>query len=490
MKLARLAALAAASFLLPATSALAANTAVITDPYTNASSQHRTAVEPDTFAFGSTLVVTSQVGRFFDGGASGTGFATLTNNGTTLAASGPLPGLTNQAPIGGGPFDRTTDPVVAYDARHNVWMISSLGLTDPGPLGAAVVVNRSTNGGLNWSGPVTVSNAPAGADYDKNWVACDNTASSPFYGNCYHTWDDFGDGDRILMSTSHDGGLTWSAPIKTDKRVYGLGGQPVVQPNGTVIVPAANAFETSIIAFRSTNGGVSWGDEVIVSHVRDHGTPGNLRAGPLPTAEIGSDGRVYTVWQDCRFSKGCKTNALVISTSGDGVNWSEVRRVPINDGSDQFIPGIAVTGTGSATRLGLTYYFYADPTCGGKGTPACQLRVGYVQSNDGGGHWSNPQTLAGPFPVTWTPDTSQGRMVGDYISTSWLNGRAFGAFAVATAPTGPAGSTFHQNISIPQGGVLSSGPFPNARVKEQSFSDNGSRHANTRSVIRPARKEE
>jgi hypothetical protein len=81
-------------------------------------------------------------------------------------------------------------------------------------------------------------------------------------------------------------------------------------------------------------------------------------------------------------------------------------------------------------------------------------------------------------------------MVGDYISTSWLNGRAFGAFAVATAPTGPTASTFHQNISIPQGGVLSTGPFPNARVKEQSFSDNGARHANTRSVIRPARKEE
>jgi hypothetical protein len=486
MRLARLAAVTAAALLIPAATAMAANTPVISDPYTNSSSQHATAVEPDTFAAGGTLVVTSQIGRFFDGGSSGTGFATLTNNGTTLAASGPLPGLTDQPPFAGGLFDRTTDPVVAYDAKHDVWMISSLGLEDPGPDGVAVVINRSTDGGLTWGGPVTVSNAPEGADYDKNWVVCDNHAStSPYYGNCYHTWDDFGDGDRILMSTSTDGGLTWSAPIMTDKRVYGLGGQPVVQPNGTVIVPSANAFEAAIIAWRSTNGGASWGDEVIVAHSRDHGTPGNLRAGPMPTAEIGSDGRVYTVWQDCRFSKGCKTNALVMSTSDDGVNWSDVMRVPINDGADDFIPGIAVKGSGTSTQLGLTYYFYADPTCGAKGTPECRLRVGYVQSNDGGSHWSNPQTLAGPFPVSWTPDTTQGRMVGDYISTSWIGSRAFGAFAVAKAPSG---TVFDQKIYVPSGGVRATS-FPNAMLPEKSFSDTSAGRANFQSVNKVARKE-
>jgi hypothetical protein len=475
--LARVAALVAATSLLPTASALAANTPVISDPYTNASSQHETAVEPDTFAFGDTLVVTSQVGRFFDGGASGTAFATSTDAGANFT-SGPLPGLTNQAPVGGGSFDRTTDPVVAFDRMHNVWMISSLGLTDPGPLGAAVVVNRSTDGGLTWGNPVTVDEAPAGSDYDKNWVTCDNWATSPFYGHCYHTWDDFGDGDRILMSTSSDGGLTWSDPVMTEKRVYGLGGQPVVQRNGTVIVPAANAFEKSIIAFRSTDGGATWGDEVIVSHVREHGEPGDLRDGPLPSAEIGVNGRVYTVWNDCRFTKGCKTNDIVMSTSDDGINWSDVRRVPINDAGDEFIPGIGVKRT-TTGQLGLTYYFYDDPTCGGKATDPCELRVGYVQSNDGGATWSDPQTLAGPFPVTWTPDTSQGRMVGDYISTSWVGPKAFGAFAVAT--NAPVGSVFDQQIFVPTGGVSASS-FPNLRRKERSFSDNGARHANLRSA--------
>ncbi len=31
----------------------------------------------------------------------------------------------------GGPYDRATDPSVAYDARHHVWMISSLAIKDP-----------------------------------------------------------------------------------------------------------------------------------------------------------------------------------------------------------------------------------------------------------------------------------------------------------------------------------------------------------------------
>jgi BNR repeat-like domain len=477
------AAVVTALALLPIGSAMAANTPVITDPYTNGSSQHATAVEPDTFAFGSTLVVAAQVGRFFDGGASGTAFATSRDGGASFT-SGALPGLTNQPPApsgGGGPFVRTTDPVVAYDSLHNVWMISSLGL-DANVTGAAIVVNRSTDGGMTWPSVRTVAAAGPGNDYDKNWVTCDNQPLSPFKGHCYHTWDDFGDGDRILMSTSTDGGLTWSPPIQTASGVFGLGGQPVVQPDGDVIVPAANAFETAIIAFRSTDGGASWGDEVVVSRVRSRPPGGNLRAGPLPTAEVGANGRVYTVWQDCRFQKGCKSNDLVLSTSDDGVTWSSVQRIPTG-GGDHFIPGIGVK-PGTPDQLALTYYSYANPACGSKKAPPCALQADYVQSNDGGANWSSAATLAGPFPVTWTPDTSQGRMVGDYISTSWIGTKAFGAFAVANAPTG---TVFDQKIYVPAGGVTATA-FPNPTVAAQSFSDNGAQNANPRSVIRPARR--
>src|SRR5206468_11639094 len=38
-------------------------TKLSSDPYTNSTSQHATEVEPDTFAFGSTIVTAFQVGR-------------------------------------------------------------------------------------------------------------------------------------------------------------------------------------------------------------------------------------------------------------------------------------------------------------------------------------------------------------------------------------------------------------------------------------------
>src|SRR3954468_8522253 len=49
---------------------------VSSDPFANTTSQHRTEVEPDTFAVGSTIVSAFQVGRFFDGGGTDIGFAT------------------------------------------------------------------------------------------------------------------------------------------------------------------------------------------------------------------------------------------------------------------------------------------------------------------------------------------------------------------------------------------------------------------------------
>jgi hypothetical protein len=59
--------------------------------------------------------------------------------------------------------------------------------------------------------------------------------------------------------------------------------------------------------------------------------------------------------------------------------------------------------------------------------------------------------VAGPFAVSLVPNTTQGRMVGDYISTSWMGGRAFGSFAVAQAPSG--GFAFDQALYVPAGGL-------------------------------------
>src|SRR3989442_3224273 len=160
--------------------AYAASAVVISsDGFTQATCQassttnHHTEVEPDTFSNGSTIVATFQVGRIFDGGSCATGFATSTNNGSTWT-NGLLPGITKWTTMQGtGPNDRATDPSVAFDDRHNVWLISSLTLLEAGGVhGNSVVTSRSTDGGLTWSNPSTTA---TGGDLDKNWIACDNT---------------------------------------------------------------------------------------------------------------------------------------------------------------------------------------------------------------------------------------------------------------------------------------------------------------------------
>ena len=403
-------------------------TPISSDPYTNQSSQHRTQLEPDSFGWGNTVVATFQTGRFFDGGSSNIGWATTTNAGRTWT-TGMLPATTIFA-TPAGPWARISDPAVAYDPHHDVWMISTLAIDDS-VSGAAVLTSRSTDGGLTWQNPVTTS-LSSGTFYDKNWITCDTWAQSPHYGNCYQEWDD----SRMTMSTSSDGGLTWGTPKFPSGS--GVGGQPVVQPNGNVIVTYEGG--AGIRSFRSTDGGATWQPSVAVASVSEHNVAGSLRTSPLPSSEVAGDGKVYVAWQDCSFRSGCTSNDIVYSTSTDGVAWTAKVRVPIDpttSGVDHFIPGFAVdrSTSGSSTRLALGYYYYPVANCGG----SCQLTVGFVSSTDGGSTWTQPRQVAGPINLGWIASTNQGVMVGDYMSTSFAGGNyAFPVFAVAKAKTGAA----------------------------------------------------
>src|SRR5215475_13827352 len=101
-------------------------TQISTDPFTNSTSQHAAEVEPDIVAVGSTIIAAVQQGRFSNGGASDIGFATSTDGGSTWT-SGSLPGLTKL--YQNGSYDRVSDPSVAYDAKHGVWLITGLAIT-------------------------------------------------------------------------------------------------------------------------------------------------------------------------------------------------------------------------------------------------------------------------------------------------------------------------------------------------------------------------
>jgi hypothetical protein len=220
-----------------------------------------------------------------------------------------------------------------------------------------------------------------------------------------------------------------------------------------------------------------------IATIRHHGVAGGLREGPLPSAEIDGAGTVYVAWADCRFRQACRTNDIVLSHSlnATGTSWSAITRVPIdatNVRIDHFIPGLAVNKatSGAAAALGLTYYFYP--------VNSTQLSVGFISSTNAGSTWSAPQTLASGMPSTWTATTSQGRMVGDYISTSYgSDNLAHGVFATASAPTaGTSCSSVLDNCREPMATFVSglgAGGAVSGAASDVLFTGNGGANANS-----------
>jgi hypothetical protein len=389
------------------------------DPYANADSQHETAVEPDSASWGDTVVAVYQLGRRESGAAANIGSAVSRDDGRTWTRA-QLPNTTVNA-VPPGPEVAASDPVVAYDAVHGVWIAATLTLERNS---SHVFTARSTDG-EHWAAPVDAAEGPI---LDKDWISCDNGAASPFHGRCYLEYTD--DQKNITVSQfSTDGGLTWSTPVRAGSVLVGT--QPVVQPNGTLVVVAGNytdedALSGSMVALRSADGGATFSTSTVSDlHAADN-TP--MRAISLPSVEADSNGALYATWSDCRFRAGCTKNDLVLTTSSDGITWTAPTR--ITSGTDAFIPGLAADPSHPG-RLAVVYMHYYG-TC----TRApCLLGASIVQSDNGGKTWNAPQRLdAQPFSTNWLPRAEGGRMVGDYLSTSYAGSRVVPVFALATSP--------------------------------------------------------
>jgi len=124
------------------------------DPYRNPVSEHATEVEPDSAAFGTTVVAVFQVGRYFDGGSHNIGFAVSKNSGLTWRR-GFLHGLT----------PRVSDPAIAYDQKHGEWLAISLVFGQ----GSYLAISRSTDG-RHWSNPVQAVVTRNALGQDKEWI--------------------------------------------------------------------------------------------------------------------------------------------------------------------------------------------------------------------------------------------------------------------------------------------------------------------------------
>jgi hypothetical protein len=434
---------------------------VSADPYTNASAEHATQVEPDTMAVGHSVMSVFQVGRWDNGCSDDIGWAFSGDSGRTWR-HGYLPGMTRFSRPA-GPFVRASDPAIAYNAAFGEWIASALACngTSPNPAAPvpspAVMVSVSFDG-VHWSRAVIVARVKRGQSYDKEWITCDNSPASRFFGRCYVEWDLPSGGQLVVMSTSADGGATWSPPATTASRLHGIGGEPVVQPDGTVVVPILGPGGLAV--FRSTDGGRTWGTTIKAASIFQHSFAGNLRGPFFPSVAMDRAGRIYVSWPDCRFRASCSSNDMVLTTSADGVGWTRVARIPIDpvtSAVDHLGGGLGVdpSTAGGQARLGLFYDFYPRASCT---VATCRMYVGFVSSADGGARWSAPQVLAGPWRLRQLP-FAFGYMVGDYEGAAVVpGGNAFSAFAVAGIPS--AGQRFSEAMYQPSGGApITGGPL-------------------------------
>jgi hypothetical protein len=402
------------------------------DRTTDPVGQHATQVEPDTSAFGPTVVAVFQVGRVAEGGAVAIGFSTSRDAGATWKA-GLLPGVTDSSPRP-GVADRASDPVVAYDAAHGTWLAVTLGISQSG---YHLYVNRSANG-LTWGVPVdAVSSRPG--DLDKEWITCDNGQASPFRGRCYLSYLHVASG-QIRTTVSSDGGLTWSVPVATSplppEEFDYNGAQPLVLPDGTLVVvytsfgdPRLDA-RSEITATRSTDGGASFSAPVRVALLSTASIPA-IRTFALASAEVDAAGRMYVAWEGCPGGGSCSASRIVMSTSTDGVTWTPAQSITAGGPAvDHFLPGLGANPA-AAGRLALVYYSIPDDCANDDTCPG--IDVFQTTSNDGGRTWSRQQRLtAESMALDWIARTRSGLMLADYVSTSFVRARPLSVFVIAS----------------------------------------------------------
>jgi hypothetical protein len=362
-------------------------------------------------------VAVVQQGRYVQGAAQGIAYAATVDGGSQWTG-GTLPGLTTgelpRALGGGPPWDRASDPVVAFDRKHGAVLAQSLvvgGLPvyAGGSLGGGVAVNRSLDGGRSFDAPVMID--VNGGD-DKNWIAVDNSPGSPFYGRAYAAWN-------RGFATSDDGGLSWTVDLRGWSDAIIL-----VAPSGRVTI-----VEDGVTASSSDDGGATWrrlgtaggrsGVETVVSGTRDFA----LHAAAIDA----TTGTIVAAWQDASRRLGL-TDDIAISRSQDaGATWSAPVFVTAQDVDTvaHFIPAVAI---GS----GRVYVTYRRRNAG----PGAFVDIVMQTSSDGGATFGPPVLLAGPSimafaPVTYGQFAQPSVFLGDYMGLAASGGRWYAAWAQA-----------------------------------------------------------
>ncbi len=176
----------------------------------------------------------------------------------------------------------------------------------------------------------------------------------------------------VAVASSHDGGLTWSAPVmvsfSNSSMIFNDKEWITVGPNGTVYVTWTRFKSTGLgytgspsVLSSSTDEAKTWSDWVMVS---DPAHPYDQGSAPL----VAPDGKLYVAYEGATPSTGYNGDAIVLARSTDGGKTftnSELARVyddyncyPLNVAQARF------TLSGEEFRVSSFPSFAIDPSTG------------------------------------------------------------------------------------------------------------------------------
>ncbi len=274
----------------------------------------------------------------------------------------------------GIPFDRQSDPCMTGDRYGNFY--ANMLNYNPGGIGESyIVVYRSTDNGVSWTGPVETCPWILGTFEDKQFTTVDRTGG-PYDGNYYCSWTRFyGGSNRMIFVRSTDGCQTFDDTVKVGPSEYyefcggwfdaGQFSIPVVDADGDVHVfwqgyevldPYDCIFRLAIRHTFSTDGGVTFSEPGVAfpNNLSYHNVDGGVDVYGMPNADCDIfdgpyDNTIYV--SQCQFADdaGGETDVTVRKSTDNGVTWTD--RVVVNDDPpgqniDQFHPWLVVNEDG------------------------------------------------------------------------------------------------------------------------------------------------